>query len=96
MIRHITLYQLKDSKDRECFAQCLRKLETCPFITTNNVYLNMEEGPSLPIVADVMHEAFFATEDDAKAFPSSKEHLQVVKETCNLLKCFMTLDYFDE
>lgn len=96
MIRHVTLYQLKDPKERETLVQCLRELENCSLIVRNNVYLNIEKELSAPIFADVMHEAFFERESDAKAFPSSLEHLELVKETNGLLKSLMTFDYFEE
>lgn len=96
MIRHISLYKLKDINDIDFVVTKLDELKDCQLINDNRVCVCYKKDlPNIkkPIFANIMHEAFFNDEEDAKAFPQSNEHLKLVKETDGLLDSVVTFDY---
>lgn len=98
MIRHISLYKLKDENNIDLFVSKLINIKKCNLIIKDNIYKNSHDNlpnEDNPIFANVMHEAYFKDIDDVNAYPKSHEHLNLVNETNDLLKSVTTFDYIE-
>lgn len=98
MIKHISVYELKNSKYSKEMLENLEKVKKCPFLISSEAYENCNQvfpNVSSPIFAHVVHIALFASQDDAKKYPASKEHIELVKTTDDYVKNVMTIDFID-
>lgn len=97
MIKHISLYKLKNSNDLKHVEDMLNEVGTCNLIVKNNVYTsankNLPSGKD-PIFADIMHEALFKDEEDASKYPLSKEHSTLFEKTKGMFESVTVFDYY--
>lgn len=98
MIKHVAMYQLRDKSKREFVLSALKKMDLCPLITKNEAYESCETNlPNLrhPLFADLIHIAYFADEESAQKYPTSKEHIDLVKNTNEYISQTMTIDFIE-
>lgn len=96
MIKHISLYKLKDKANIEFAKEALREVGSNETIIENNVYVSFNDNlPNVkdPIFADVMHEAIFKDEMDASKYPLSKEHSTLFEKTKGMFESVTVFDY---
>jgi len=84
MIRHISIFTLKDIKQKNSFIQLLKEIgEKCPLIIDSQVGEHLGNKPPVgtagPHFGDVIQLIDFKDEKDAQAYPTSKEHMYLVE-----------------
>lgn len=84
MIRHISIFTLKNKEEKEGLIARLEEVgNNCSLIVRFQVGAHIGEKPPVglegPHFGDVVQIIDFLTEEDAKMYPMSKEHLDLFK-----------------
>ena len=84
MIKHISVFTLKNKEEINGFVEMLDEVAKCPLIVHSEVGVNVtpkpEEGLEGPEFGDVVQIISFNSKEDLDAYPSSKEHMKLFKE----------------
>ncbi len=82
MIRHVSVFTLKNKGEVETMISMLQEVATCPLIVKSEVGRNLTaagNGPG-PHFGDVIQIIDFNTREDLNRYPSSKEHQKLFLE----------------
>ena len=91
MIRHISIFTLKDKNDLErvyeYVEECGEKLQCSSYRVYR--FFGFQPPVDMPVYGDIMQEIVFETEEQAAAYPDDPAHIELSKKTENLF-CFVT------
>ena len=84
MIKHISVFTLKNKEEINDFIEQLNEVAKCPLIVESEVGINFtpkpEEGLEGPEFGDVVQIISFNSKEDLAAYPASDEHMKLFKE----------------
>ena len=81
MIKHVSVFTLKDKKEIEKMLEMLEEVSHCPLIIHSEVGANVtkHEGPG-PHFGDIIQILTFKDQADLDAYPSTSEHMKLFLE----------------
>lgn len=81
MIRHVSVFTLKDKNEINNFVQLLKEIDHCPLVVHNQIGVNItntiKDGPDF---GDVIQMIDFNSQEELDAYPTSKAHLKLINE----------------
>lgn len=90
MYRHISIFTLKDNNKMNHLISLLNEVgDNCKLIVRSQVGTNitkvLQEGQG-PDFGDIIQMIDFETQEDLKAYPASKEHLELLHNGPEMIK----------
>ena len=95
MIKHVSVFTLKDKSEIKHFVEMLEEIgEKCPLIIKSEIGVNMSEQPPVgPHFGDVIQIIEFKNEDDLNNYPKSKEHQKLLTDGPEM-ETVTAIDYY--
>lgn len=99
MIRHISIFTLANPNEKEKLIDLLKQVEKCPLVVKSQIGEHIGKKPPLglegPHFGDVIQLLDFQKQEDADAYPQSKEHMFLF-ENGPKMKEVTAIDYYFE
>ncbi len=82
MIKHVSVFTLKDKSEIKHFVEMLEEVgQNCSLIIKSEIGLNVSEQPPVgPHFGDVIQIIEFKNEDDLNNYPKSQEHQKLLTD----------------
>ena len=81
MIRHVSVFTLKDKSQINNFIELLKEIDKCPLVVNNqfgvNITNTIKDGPDF---GDVIQLIDFNSQEELDAYPTSQAHLKLINE----------------
>lgn len=95
MIKHVSVFTLKDKSEIKTFVEMLEEVgKVCPLIVKSEVGINISKQVKVgPHFGDIIQIIEFNNEEDLNAYPVSKEH-QKLLDNGPEMETVTAIDYY--